>query len=434
MDLRDYLHRLDAIGELERINEPVSCSLEISCLARSEFRKLDGGKAQLFTNVSGSACRVVTNLFGSDSRLCALLQSDSLAAFDVRLKDFFTQRAGSSNERLKQLNATPLGHNQYHTQNEIVDLTRLPAIQSWPREGGRYLTLGLGISRHRQTGAINIGIYRAQMQSATTLAVNFAPGSDAAINHEAAKAMNEPFSFSLVLGGDPALIWAAAAPLPSGVNEFDLCQTLISPDLKLYTSDTTDLPLPVSAELILEGFIDPKKTTVEGPFGNHTGQYVTRNDCPLFHVTSVAQRSEAIVPMTVVGPPPSETVQLAKASEILIRNMLAIDYPQVCGLKMPLSTFYHGAALLQVKNSSPSDNRDLIQSLWQNSPLQRSKLLILLDQDIDIESAADCWWRTVNRLAGERVYQDKGRLAIDATGVNPATLIVEDIAGEGNHV
>jgi len=128
----------------------------------------------------------------------------------------------------------------------------------------------------------------------------------------------------------------------------------------------------------------------------------------------------------VVGPPPSENVNLGKANAALLREMLKIDFPQVRDLQMPLETLFHGVCLLSVAPRSLAANRQLIDSLWHQGPLGRSRLLVLLDEDIDLSAVAQCWWRAINQLSSSRIYHEAGRLAIDATGVDPKTLVVEN--------
>ncbi len=165
---------------------------------------------------------------------------------------------------------------------------------------------------------------------------------------------------------------------------------------------------------------------MEGPFGNHSGQYVSRTDCPVLEVKSVRARADAIFPTTVVGTPPSENIFLAQANEILIKQMIKIDYPRIVDIHMPLETIFHGVAFLSLKPQNGANAKELIYSLWKNSPLSKSKLLILLDEDIDLQSASKCWWRTINQMNAQKIYQSNGRMAIDATGVDPALILTED--------
>ena len=429
MDLTTYLEQLTQLDRLTIVRPQVATKLELAALCRREFAKDGGGNGLLFEQPDKSPFRVVANLFGSEQRVSCLLHSTSYEEFEKKLQTFLQQRNGSSAERLSisgEGEEIVLNEETELQLNPDLTLDDLPAIQSWPGEGRGYLTLALALTEDLETGAKNLGLYRVQVIDANRLAVNFSSGSGAAKHLSKAKALNRPLPISLILGSDPALIWLAAAPLPQQCDDFFFYRSLFKQQLPFTSGVTQPLAVPANAEVVIEGEIYSDDTILEGPFGNHTGQYVSRADCPVMHVTALRHRPQPIIPMTVVGPPPSENIYLAKASEILLREMLKIDYPQIVGLQMPLETIFHGVALLAVKPQSATRNKDLIFSLWKDSPLRRSRLLVLLDEDIDLRLVSQCWWRTINCLQQQKIYQDSGRIAIDATGVDPATLVMED--------
>ena len=426
MALRRFLKKLSELGEMTSVSAPIDTHLELAALCRREFTRQNGGQALLFKQLTDSSIAVVANLFGSEKRLSLMLNSASLSDFEYKTENFLQAGKGSSGERLRLPNFL---NDTVSSPLKTVcdyDLRCLPAIRSWPQEVGRYLTLALATTCHPESGETNLGLYRAQIVSAGTLAVNFAPGSGAARHLEAARHCGLSMPISLILGSDPGLFWVAAAPLPQGCNEYAFYRALLNPELPLTAGDSQPLVVPADAEIVLEGEIRPGETVREGPFGNHSGQYVSRRDCPLMRVTAVRLRENPIMPVTVVGPPPSENIYLAKANEILIREILKIDFPQITTLMMPQETFFHSAAIMTVKQQTPVQIRDLIYALWQDSPLNRSRLLVLLDEDIDLCLPTQCWWRTINRLQDERIFHDQGRMAIDATGVDPSTLVIED--------
>ncbi len=430
MNLREYLQQIEDLGELQIVKTSVDPKLELAALCRREFSKPQGGHALLFQQVVDSEYPVVANLFGSEQRASRLLHSDSFHHFSEKLQKLLQQKSGNVAERLQSSiknGGEPLAAKETELLSmPDLDLLSLPAIKSWPAEGGSYLTLAMVLTQHPQTGARNLGLYRAQIIDSNHLAVNFAAGSGAAEHLAVAAESGGALPISLILGSDPALFWAAAAPLPEGCDEFEFSRALFGADIKFTAGLSQPLPVPVNAEMIIEGQILPGKIVTEGPFGNHTGQYVTRSDCPMMQVTAIRHQAKAIIPMTVVGPPPSENIYLARANEILLRQLLKIDYPQISDLQMPLETIFHGVALLAVKPQSAADNKELIYSLWEKSPLCRSRLLVLLDEDLDLTSASSCWWRTINRLQKQKIYQNNGRIAIDATGMNLDSLVVED--------
>jgi len=429
MDLRTYLEQLTQLDKLTVIRSPVAVKLELAALCRREFAKDGGGKGLIFEQPDKSPFRVAANLFGSEQQVSRLLHSTSYEEFEKKLQTFLQQRNGSSAERLSisgEMDELVPKEKTELQLNPDLTLADLPAIQSWPGEGSGYLTLALALTEDLETGAKNLGLYRVQVIDSNRLAVNFSSGSGAAKHLSKAKKLNKPLPITLILGSDPALIWLAAAPLPQQCDEFSFYRSFFKQQLPFTPGVTQPLVVPANAEVVIEGEIPATDTIIEGPFGNHTGQYVSRADCPVMQVTALRHRSQPIIPMTVVGPPPSENVYLAKASEILLREMLKIDYPQIADLQMPLETIFHGVALLAVKPQLPAKNRDLIYALWKDSCLSRSRLLVLLDEDIDLRQASQCWWRTINCLQQQKIYQDSGRIAIDATGVDPANLVMED--------
>ncbi len=426
MDLQKYLQKIQAIGELQTISAAVNSKLELAALCRREFSKPGGGKALLFKQVDGRFFPVIANMFGSERRSSLLLHSTDFEEFTLKLQALLHIRKGAVEERLRFTEKVKLGKDSGYQTTESLNLLDLPAIQSWPKEGGPYLTLALAGTEHPETGQKNLGLYRAQVVDSNHLAINFSPASGAAKHFAVATKMKQPLPINLIMGSDPALIWVAAAPLPEACNEYAFHSELFDQALKFTPGLTQPIAVPENAEIVIEGQLLPDTTVTEGPFGNHTGQYVSRADCPLMQVTAIRHRSEALCPTTVVGPPPSENIYLGKANEIFLREMLKIDFPQIRNLKMPLETVFHGVALLSVKLQSAKQNKELLHTLWQRSPLRRAPLLVLLDEDINLSSLSHCWWRTINKLCNQRIYQDNGRIGIDATGVKPSTLVEED--------
>ncbi len=423
MDLQAYLKKTIINNELRNITTEVDPKLEVAKLCRREFATPLGGKALLFHNVKGSKLPVVANLFGSQQRACQLLRVDSYADFAIKIDRLLKRRNGSVAQRLK-INANFSVTNEHKLPlAPNLTLSDLPVIRSWPQEKYGYFSLAMAISEHPETGVRNIGLYRAQYVDGHRLALNFSPGSGIASHLRVAAKLNQSLPISLVLGSDPALLWLAAAPLPSDCDEFAFYQEMFDERLILTPGITNNLLVPNNAEVIIEGTIFPAETINEGPFGNHTGQYVSRDDCPVVQVSALRHGVDPIIPITVVGPPPSENIYIAKANEILLRQMIMIDFPQVNDLHMPLETIFHGVAMLSVKSQSSAANRKLIETLWHNSPLSRSKLMVLFDEDLDISSLSQCWWRIINRLDFKLIYRDGGRTAFDATGISPDTMV-----------
>lgn len=429
MNLQDYLDILGSADLLAEVGVSIDCDLEVAALCRREFQKHAGGKGLLFSRINGSEMALAANLFGSEERLARMLRCDSLAQFATLIGNLLQQQKSAPQQNIPQLDnlIQTIDLKQSCLKiNSVPDVTKLPGIRSWPGETGHYLTLALTVTKHPETAELNVGLYRAQLLSSNQIALNFAPGSGADQHLSAANRMNKSLPVALVLGSDPAYLWAAAAPLPTSCNEFEFCTEAFGSEGDFIACVSQELQVPANAEVIIEGQINPGQACTEGPFGNHTGHYVTRHDCPLLDVTAVLQKPAPVIPITVVGPPPSENVLLGKANEILIRELLMAEYPQITDLRMPLETIFHGTSLLTVRSQNSKANRSLIASLWKNGPLRKAKLLVLLDEDISLNAFSQCWWRAVNKFEVGKIYQDAGRIAIDATGVDPNTLVVEN--------
>ncbi len=429
MNIREQIDQIKKISELKVVTAEVSCQLEVAALCRKEFRQPHGGSALFFSQVEKSPFRVAANLLGSEKRAALLYKSSSLQHFSGKLKETLLQKEGNAEERVRQLQSDGRIRNTEETNLKHsleLSLNDLPAIKSWPEEGGRYLTLAVAVTVDLELGNCNLGLYRAQVIDSDRLAINFSPGSGAADHLNIAAKKGKCLPICLFLGSDPSLLWTAAAALPHDCDDYLLNQSLFGSTLQLTPGLSQPVGVPADSEMVIEGEIDPKVTALEGPFGNHTGQYVTRPDCPVMKVTAIRHQVDAIMPITVVGPPPSENVYLAQGNEIFIKEMLKIDYPCITDLRMPLDTIFHGATLITVKRQSAASMKELIFSLWGQGPLRKARLIILLDDDINLQSLSQSWWRTVNCLSYQKIYEHNNQVAIDATGINRSNLVLED--------
>jgi 4-hydroxy-3-polyprenylbenzoate decarboxylase len=430
MPLRAYLRTLAQQSDVSRIHSLVDPDLEMAAICRREFSSPGGGHALLFEDVRDSPLRAAANLFGSEARMLAILRRPDSATFATSIRELLGARSGTSQERLRQI-CVAGSMTQTVAGNCTLSRLRLkdlPAVRSWPGEQGRYLTLALVQTVDPDEGHGNLGLYRAAMFPDGRLALNFTTGSGADWHLQRAAARGESLPVAVILGADPALTWAAAAPLPSGCCEYGFSRALVTPELALSRCDTQPLLVPAAAEVIIEGEIRYGARIAEGPFGNHTGQYVRRENCPLMTVTAIRHRDRPIVPFTVVGPPPSENINLGWINTILLREMLRVDYSLVRDFYMPAMTMFHGVGILALAGCSTNEVNDLIDDLWTSSPLKRSRLLILVDDDIDIRASATGWWRVVNQLRPDRVFHRDGRTIIDATGIDRTKLVAEDSA------
>jgi 4-hydroxy-3-polyprenylbenzoate decarboxylase len=420
-DLRQFLAWVDAAGALHRVTAEVDPDLEIAAITDRVCKGAADRRALLFTRVRGHRTPVVTNLFGSAQRAARALGVVHAGEAADRLDAGLAAAAGgNASSRLRDLLRAPqyapvlLDKGLCHEfRLSDPDPGCLPALRSWPGDGGRYLTLPQVVTRDPEGGPPNCGMYRVQLLGPRRAAVHWRESSDAARHCRAWHMRGVPMPVSIALGGDPAMLIAAAFPLPSGVDEAAFASLLSDRPMVATPSLHSDLPVPAAAEFVIEGLVFPGETVPEGPFGNHTGFYQPPARVPVLRVHSISHRAGPIFPTTVVGPPPMENCYLAKVSERLLTCLLRIDHPDIVDIHMPVEGLFHGASLIAVKRGT--DGRELIRDLWREGPLRTARLLVVAVAD-EIGDTGAFFWRVLNRLQppGGLVVQE-GRLGIDAT-------------------
>jgi 4-hydroxy-3-polyprenylbenzoate decarboxylase len=434
-DLRDFVALLEERDELRRIAVEVDPVEEIAAITDRVCKGVAGRRALLFEKVRGQRVPVLTNLFGSPRRAAWAVGLEEADQLRVRLAGELAHfESGSAAERLCRLLAEPAWQPRRMSDGpcrEVVtgepDLRLLPALKCWPGDGGRFLTQPLVFTSDPETGQGNCGMYRVQLFDRRSATLHWRAGSGGGRHHALWQERGEPMPVAIALGGDPAAIYAASAPLPDGADELALAGFLRRRPLATVSCLTSDLQVPAVAEFIIEGLVHAGETRLEGPFGNHTGAYDPPAPAPLLRVTALTYRRQPLYPATVAGPPPMENGHLAKLSERLLLALLQLDFPPIVDINMPLETIFHGVTLLSVRDGCSVP--ELIRQLWRYPPLDRARLLVVLDAESDLRDAGACFWRAVNRARPEtHLLIDQGRLAIDATGRSGAGPVGVDRA------
>jgi 4-hydroxy-3-polyprenylbenzoate decarboxylase len=303
----------------------------------------------------------------------------------------------------------------------------IPALKSWPGDGGRYLTLPMVFTREPVTGRMNCGMYRVQIIDGKTAAIHWGEQADGSRHFRAWQARGKPMPMAIAIGGDPVLTYAAGVPLPGGLDEVSFAGYLRQMPVTMARCTTCDLDVPASSEIVIEGFVDLTATCTEGPFGNHTGYYVEAAPAPVFRVTAITRRRDALYPCTVVGRSPMEDCYLAKASERLFLPMLQLDFPAIKDLNFPIEGIFHGCALISLTEQAAGQGRMLIGQLWGQGLLKRSRLLVVFDADVDVQNPSEAYWRAVNRLQADRdILIDGARIGVDVTGQQDRRVVTPD--------
>jgi 4-hydroxy-3-polyprenylbenzoate decarboxylase len=438
-DLQQFISLLDNRDELSRITVETNPVLEIAAITNRVCKQPDGGRALLFMNPGGAHFPVATNLFGSCSRTCLALGVDDMSCLTAKMDSLLGRIAAPEPAQLdRQLGAleefsrfTPLA--QSPSWSDVMtksDLTAFPFLQSWPGDGSagghpRYITLPQVFTAAPDGSAPNCGMYRAQVLGPQELAIRWNPGSGAAGHLAAFQRLGIHMPVAVALGGDPACLFSAMLPLPGELNEMTFAGFLRGEPVGMSACRTQPLQVPNRADVVIEGFVNPFESVVEGPFGNHTGYYSPAGPAALLRVTSISLRPDAIIPATVVGPPPMEDCWMAKSWERLLLSFLKILHPAVSELHFPLEWIFHQSAIISLENPKPGMVREIAALLWNTPWFSSARLLVFVDARVDPADPSGVAWRAININGFTRsLFHDttNKRMALDATDVTALHL------------
>jgi 4-hydroxy-3-polyprenylbenzoate decarboxylase len=424
-DLRAFLKVLEQEGELMTISAPVSCDLEIAEITDRVSKMSDGAnKALLFTNVQGYSVPVLINAFGSMKRMCLALETQSLDDIAERIRELIKPTMPetivdklSMLPKLMEVGRFPpkISHSAAPCQEVIVTepteamLDLLPIIKCWPDDAGSFITLPVVVTRDPRTGTRNLGVYRLQKYSNTTTGMHWHKHHDGARNFEEhrRKAVGETrngeppnygtftpqapadkpgkrLEVAVALGCEPAITYAATAPLPPEIDEYVFAGFLRRAPVRLTRCVTVDLEVPANAEIVIEGFVDQSELAVEGPFGDHTGFYSPAGLFPVFHVTAVTHRRNPIYQTTIVGKPPQEDCYLGKATERIFLPMVQMLMSEVVDMNLPWEGVFHNCAIISIDKRYPGHARKVMSGIWGLGQMMFTKCVIVVDKHVNV--------------------------------------------------
>jgi 4-hydroxy-3-polyprenylbenzoate decarboxylase len=288
-------------------------------------------------------------------------------------------------------------------RGDDVDLDALPVMTTWPKDGGPFFTLPNVITKDPDTGMRNIGMYRMQRIDRKTTAMHWQIHKTGARHFRRAKEKGQRLEVAVAFGGDPALTYAATAPLPDGIDEWMFAGFLRKKSVEHVKCKTVDLEVPADADFVLEGYVDPSEEMfAEGPFGDHTGYYTPVDAFPRFHVTCVTHRKDAVYPATLVGPPPMEDAWLGKATERLFLPLLRMMMPEIVDMNLPVEGAFHNLAIVSIKKQYPFHAARIAHGLWGSGQMSFSKVICVVDDDVDVQNTAEVAWRVLANLDPKR--------------------------------
>jgi len=418
-DLRDFIDLLEKEGELKRIKTEVCAELEITEISDRTLR--NGGPALLFENVKGSTLPLLANLFGSTRRIAmAMGQQDLEGLRDVgNLLAFLKEPKPPSGWRdlwqslpsyKSVLNISPNIKRralcqEISIEEKDVDLTMLPIQTSWPEDAAPLVTWPLVITRGPEKERQNLGIYRMQLLGRNKLIMRWLSHRGGALDFQdwKAKYPNKPFPVSVALGADPATILATVTPIPDTLSEYAFAGLLRGSKTDVVKSQTNELQVPASAEIVLEGHIEVDELAKEGPFGDHTGYYNEVETFPVFTVQRITHRKNPIYHSTYTGRPPDEPAMLGVALNEVFVPLLQKQFPEVKDFYLPPEGCSYRMALVSMKKKYPGHAKRVMMGIWSFlRQFMYTKFIVVVDEDIDIRQWEDVIWAITTRMDPSR--------------------------------
>jgi 4-hydroxy-3-polyprenylbenzoate decarboxylase len=461
--LRDWIKALDKAGELKRVTAEVSPILEMAEIADRASKAgkgtaRAGGPALLFENVTGyKGAQVLMNQFGSERRMRLALEVDSLDDIAKRIETLLHPVAptgimdklkllpmlaevGSFFPKLIDKKKAPC--KEVILQGDDIDVLKFPVLQTWPQDGGRFITLPCVTTRDPKSNKRNLGMYRMQVYDATTTGMHWqrqkvaaehlrdrlraatsdganavelmaltAGGTTAATDPNAipqlvaTKIRGERMEVAVAIGTDPATTFSAIVPAPPEVEEYLIAGFLRQQAVELVKCETVDLEVPAHAEIILEGYVELGELRTEGPFGDHTGFYTMQDEYPVFHITCITHRKDPIYAATIVGKPPMEDAWMGKAVERIFLPLMQLTLPEIRDINLPAEGVFHNLMIVSIRKSYAGHARKVMNGIWAMGQAMFTKCILVLDEDCDVQDLAEVTLRVTNNIDPERDIQ-----------------------------
>src|SRR5213594_1384458 len=419
---RSFLDALEKAGDLKRVAVPVDTDLLIAEWADREMKSPGGGKALLFEQpiVDGkkSEFPVAINTMGSRRRMALALQVPDVAdvAQEIQLilkaKPPTDLREGWTllKQGIHLLHARPKSVREAPCQ-EIVhkigdgdtfSLRDLPILKCWPKDGGRFITLANVHTRDPETGIRNVGIYRMQVYDEHTTGMHWQLHKVGARHGKRYYERRERMPVAVTLGGDPVYTFAATAPLPDGLDELFFAGFLRKKSIELVRCKTIDLDVPADVDFVLEGYVQPGEMRPEGPFGDHTGFYTAVEDYPVFHVTAITHRRDAVYPTTIVGRPPMEDYYIGDACVRILLPVFKMNFPELVDMTLPPEGVFHNLVVVAIRKQFPYHAMKVMHGLWGMGQMMFTKIIVVVNDDVDIHNTSEVLFRLCANIDPER--------------------------------
>ena len=418
-DLRDFIAQLEKLGELKRIVAEVDPKLEMTEVCDRVLRA--GGPALLFEKPKGHAMPMLANLFGTPHRVALGMGAESIAALRevgrllANLKEPEPPRglkdAWDKLPLLKKLidmapkesSSAPCQETVWEGQD--VDLARLPIQTCWPGDAAPLITWGLTVTRGPLKARQNLGIYRQQVIAPNKVIMRWLPHRGGALDFRdhTLKHPGQPFPVAVALGADPATMLAAVTPVPDTLSEYQFAGLLRGSKTEVVKCLGSELQVPASAEIVLEGVIHPNESAMEGPYGDHTGYYNERAEFPVFTIERMTLRREPIYHSTYTGKPPDEPAMLGVALNEVFVPLLQKQFPEIVDFYLPPEGCSYRLAVVSMKKQYPGHAKRVMFGIWSFlRQFMYTKFIVVVDDDIDVRDWKEVVWALTTRVDAAR--------------------------------
>jgi 4-hydroxy-3-polyprenylbenzoate decarboxylase len=409
-DLRQWIGLLEREDELVRVAAEVDPDLEVTEIVDRTVKA--GGPALLFENPKGSQHRLLINQFGTERRMCLAFDAKDLEEVAGRLESVIEMQPPQglvekvkglaklksiADSMPKSVRSGPC--QEVVLEGEDVDLDLLPIQRCWPGDPAPFITLPAVITRDPRTGTRNVGMYRMQKIDRRSTFMHWQTHKDGRMDYLAADGRME---VAVALGLDPVTAYSASAPLPKHIDEFMLAGFLRGDAVELVGAKTVDLEVPANAEVVLEGYVQRGDLGVEGPFGDHTGYYSPAVEFPVFHVTAMTMRRDAIYPSIVVGKPPAEDAWLGKATERIFLPAIRMSVPEIVDYDLPVAGAFHNCVIVSIRKAFPGHAKKVMHAIWGLGLLSLSKSVVVVDEWVNVHDYEEVFFRVCANVDPKR--------------------------------
>ena len=418
-DLRDFIAQLESIGELKRIGVEVDTRLEMTEICDRVLR--GGGPALLFEKPREHKMPVLANLFGTPKRVALGMGQESVEALREvgKLLAFLKEPEPPKGLKdawdklpiLKQvLNMAPKVVSSAPCQEIVwegqdVDLSRLPIQHCWPGDVAPLITWGLTVSRGPNKTRQNLGIYRQQVIAPNKVIMRWLAHRGGALDFRdhCLKNPGQPFPVATVIGCDPATILGAVTPVPDSLSEYQFAGLLRGAKTEVVKCIGSDLQVPASSEIVLEGFIDPDETALEGPYGDHTGYYNEQAPFPVFTIERITMRRDPLYHSTYTGKPPDEPAMLGVALNEVFVPLLQKQFPEIVDFYLPPEGCSYRLASVSIRKQYPGHAKRVMFGIWSFlRQFMYTKFIIVVDDDVNIRDWKEVIWAMTTRVDAAR--------------------------------